>query len=566
MVRHGDYEAADFSMLRLLLREKGSCWSGGRGQCLVRDEDEDRDEEVGINPRHSFLLLFNGVVGRCWSRSGSPPDQNCFLFFFLGTLPWINVDTPLFSAHNLNFARRPGPMRNGCPAHFQCSPERTGAPSPTMHAPSSRTCSPPRPRPPMMGHQTQGWAPFPGRHSLDRQAWLRPGSGILTPSRCLALRPGLFHFSQERAIFPGQPFPCPPSGVQASASLVFSALSPDPNLPHRRCSPVPVFAVSLLPPPSSSSTKLESLGCASLSFFREHSSNKSCAIFHFVRSFIRPPPINRDRQQQLDRRQTVDTTSSTSTKLLFFQHPTHTHARFVLLFARLLRRTSSPRPDDTHPRVANLLPSSDPVSVSVDGPPQHRTPTFRQGPTSPTPSSSSFLLLDIQFFHLLSPKKCPLNRRGILAIICVIGWSRWIRSLKHRRTGAGASVSHPNAYTVGVCRVIFWLFLLLGPSRATCPKLPNLGFMVRGTKCWVNLKPGEEGNQYLHLVGLQAHSSKGGLTRFLDRYHSNFSLTRCALSDLSSSSQLANLYGCQPPIVDDTPHPRSTIPQQSESQ
>lgn len=329
---------------------------------------------------------------------------------------------------------------------------------------------------------------------------------------------------------------------------------------------VPVFAVSLLPPPSSSSTKLESLGCASLSFFREHSSNKSCAIFHFVRSFIRPPPINRDRQQQLDRRQTVDTTSSTSTKLLFFQHPTHTHARFVLLFARLLRRTSSPRPDDTHPRVANLLPSSDPVSVSVDGPPQHRTPTFRQGPTSPTPSSSSFLLLDIQFFHLLSPKKCPLNRRGILAIICVIGWSRWIRSLKHRRTGAGASVSHPNAYTVGVCRVIFWLFLLLGPSRATCPKLPNLGFMVRGTKCWVNLKPGEEGNQYLHLVGLQAHSSKGGLTRFLDRYHSNFSLTRCALSDLSSSSQLANLYGCQPPIVDDTPHPRSTIPQQSESQ
>lgn len=122
-----------------------------------------------------------------------------------------------------------------------------------------------------------------------------------------------------------QPFPCPPSGVQASASLVFSALSPDPNLPHRRCSPVPVFAVSLLPPPSSSSTKLESLGCASLSFFREHSSNKSCAIFHFVRSFIRPPPINRDRQQQLDRRQTVDTTSSTSTKLLFssIQH-THT--------------------------------------------------------------------------------------------------------------------------------------------------------------------------------------------------------------------------------------------------
>lgn len=487
-------------------------------------------------------------------------------FSSLALSPGSMLTPPLFSAHNLNFARRSGPMRNGCPAHFQCSPERTGAPSPTMHAPSSRTCSPPRPRPPMMGHQTQGWAPFPGRHSLDRQAWLRPGSGILTPSRCLALRPGLFHFSQERAIFPGQPFPCPPSGVQASASLVFSALSPDPNLPHRRCSPVPVLAVSLLPPPSSSSTKLESLGCASLSFFREHSSNKSCAIFHFVRSFIRPPPINRDRQQQLDRRQTVDTTSSTSTKLLFFQHPTHTHARFVLLFARLLRRTSSPRPDDTHPRVANLLPSSDPVSVSVDGPPHHRTPTFRQGPTSPTPSSSSFLLLDIQFFHLLSPKKCPLNRRGILAIICVIGWSRWIRSLKHRRTGAGASVSHPNAYTVGVCRVIFWLFLLLGPSRATCPKLPNLGFMVRGTKCWVNLKPGEEGNQYLHIVGLQAHSSKGGLTRFLDRYHSNFSLTRCALSDLSSSSQLANLYGCQPPIVDDTPHPRSTIPQQSESQ
>lgn len=443
------------------------------------------------------------------------------------------------------------PQSARAPLHPRCTPHRR------EHAPPPSTAANDGPPNPRMG-------PISGQTLARRQAWLRPGSGILTPSRCLALRPGLFHFSQERAIFPGQPFPCPPSGVQASASLVFSALSPDPNLPHRRCSPVPVFAVSLLPPPSSSSTKLESLGCASLSFFREHSSNKSCAIFHFVRSFIRPPPINRDRQQQLDRRQTVDTTS-TSTKLLSFP-ASNTHTRsFCPLFARLLRRTSSPRPDDTHPRVANVLPSSDPVSVSVSGPPHHRSPTFRQGPTSPTPSSSSFLLLDIQFFHLLSPKKCPLNRRGILAIICVIGWSRWIRSLKHRRTGAGASVSHPNAYTVGVCRVIFWLFLL-GPSRATCPKLPNLGFMVRGTKCWVNLKPGEEGNQYLHRVGLQAHSSKGGLTRYLDRYHSNFSLTRCALSDLSSSSQLANLYGCQPPIVDDTPHPRSTIPQQSESQ
>lgn len=99
-----------------------------------------------------------------------------------------------------------------------------------MHAPSSRTCSPPStaandgPPNPRMG-------PISGQ-TLARQAGLAQAwQRYPHPSRCLALRPGLFHFSQERAIFPGQPFPCPPFGVQASASLVFSALSPDQTCP-----------------------------------------------------------------------------------------------------------------------------------------------------------------------------------------------------------------------------------------------------------------------------------------------------------------------------------------------
>lgn len=128
MVRHGDYEAADFSMLRLLLREKGSCWSGGRGQCLVRDEDEGEDEEVGINPRHSFLLLFNGVVGQCWSRSGSPPDQNCFLFFFLGTLPWINVDTPPLLSTQSEFCTTLRTNEKWLPSSFPVFPRAHGRP------------------------------------------------------------------------------------------------------------------------------------------------------------------------------------------------------------------------------------------------------------------------------------------------------------------------------------------------------------------------------------------------------------------------------------------------------
>lgn len=481
----------------------------------------------------------------------------------LALSPGSMLTPPLFSAHNLNFARRSGPMRNGSPAHFQCSPERTGAPSPTMHAPSSRTCSP-RPRPPMMGHQTQGWAPFPGRHSLAG----RPGSGLAAVS---SPPPGVWLSDLVCSTFPKsvQSFQGSPFHVHRPASRPLPLLSFLP-FPQTQTCPIAVallflfllFLFCLLRVrvrPNSSPW------AAQVSLFFENTAPTSLVPSFTSSALLYALPLSTvtDSSSSIDARPSTPLLNLDQA-LSFPASNTHTRS-FCPLSARLLRRTSSPRPDDTHPRVANVLPSSDPVSVSVDGPPHHRSPTFRQGPTSPTPSSSSFLLLDIQFFHLLSQKKCPLNRRGILAIICVIGWSRWIRSLKHRRTGAGASVSHPNAYTVGVCRVIFWLFLL-GPSRATCPKLPNLGFMVRGTKCWVNLKPGEEGNQYLHRVGLQAHSSKGGLTRYLDRYHSNFSLTRCALSDLSSSSQLADLYGCQPPIVDDTPHPRSTIPQQSESQ
>jgi hypothetical protein len=49
----------------------------------------------------SFVLL--SFVQWCWlvlASAGSSQEQNCFLFFFLGGLPWFNVDTPL-SAHTI---------------------------------------------------------------------------------------------------------------------------------------------------------------------------------------------------------------------------------------------------------------------------------------------------------------------------------------------------------------------------------------------------------------------------------------------------------------------------------
>lgn len=222
----------------------------------------------------------------------------------------------------------------------------------------------------------QGWAPFPGRHRSTG----RPSSGLAAVS---SPPPGVWLSDLVCSTFPKsvQSFQGGPFHVHRPGLLLFCPF-PRPKSAHRPSPLISCFAVSLLPPPSSSRPNSSPWAAQVSLFFREHSSNKSCPIFHFVRSFYTPSTNNGDRQPQLDRRQTVDTTSSTSTKLLF-QHPTHTHARFVLIFARLLRRTPSPTPDDTHPRVANLLPSSDPASV--DGPPQHRTPTPPQCPTSPTP-------------------------------------------------------------------------------------------------------------------------------------------------------------------------------------
>jgi hypothetical protein len=50
--------------------------------------------------------------------------------------------------------------------------------------------------------------------------------------------------------------------------------------------------------------------------------------------------------------------------------------------------------------------------------------------------------------------------------------------------------------------------------------------------------------------------AKRKLTPFFTRTDTtlDFSLPRCGFRDLSSSSQLANLYGCQPPIVDAPTH------------
>lgn len=154
----------------------------------------------------------------------------------LALSPGSMLTPPLFSAHNLNFARRSGPMRNGSPAHFQCSPERTGAPSPTMHAPSSRTCSP-RPRPPMMGHQTQGWAPFPGRHSLAG----RPGSGLAAVS---SPPPGVWLSDLVCSTFPKsvQSFQGSPFHVHRPASRPLPLLS---FLPFPQTQTCPIAAALL---------------------------------------------------------------------------------------------------------------------------------------------------------------------------------------------------------------------------------------------------------------------------------------------------------------------------------
>lgn len=175
MVRHGRMKRLTFSCCDSCCRKgrtkgvPGLPWGlvvENPGSMLAEAGDEDLDG--GQSQEHSFVLLFNGVVGQCWSRSGLPPELLPF------SLPWLSpLDQcrhPPFSAHNLNFARRSGPMRNGCPAHFQCSPERTGAPSPTMHAPLSRTCSPPQS---MATNENGGcprMGPISGQTSLDRQA------------------------------------------------------------------------------------------------------------------------------------------------------------------------------------------------------------------------------------------------------------------------------------------------------------------------------------------------------------------------------------------------------------
>lgn len=259
------------------------------------------------------------------------------------------------------------PQSARAPLHPRCTPHRR------EHAP------PPSPWPPMRMGAAQGWAPFPGRHRPTG----RPGSGLAAVS---SPPPGVWLSDLVCSTFPKsvQSFQGGPFHVHRPGLLLFCPF-PRPKSAHRP-SPIAVALLFLLFLFCLLRVRVDQtrvLGLRkSLFFFREHSSNKSCPIFHFVRSFYTPSTNNGDRQPQLDRRQTVDTTSSTSTKLLF-QHPTHTHARFVLIFARLLRRTPSPTPDDTHPRVANLLPSSDPASV--DGPPQHRTPTPPQCPASPTP-------------------------------------------------------------------------------------------------------------------------------------------------------------------------------------
>lgn len=247
------------------------------------------------------------------------------------------------------------PQSARAPLHPRCTPHRREHPPPRSTAAND---GPPNPRMGPISGQTlarqagpaQAWQRYP--HPLPvfgSQTWFVP----LFPRACNLSRAAL-------------------SMSTVQASLVFSALSPDPNLPHRRCSPVPVFAVSLLPRPSSSSTKLESLGCASLSFF-ENTAPTSLVPFFTSSALLYALPLSTvtDSSSSIDARPSTPPPRPRPSSF-FPASNTHTHARFVLLFARLLRRTSSPRPDDTHPRVANLLPSSDPVSVG--GPPQHRSP------------------------------------------------------------------------------------------------------------------------------------------------------------------------------------------------
>lgn len=358
---------------------------------------------MGVSHK-STLLFFCSFVQWCLLVSagqGQGHHQNCFLFLFLGCLPWINVDTP-FSAHNLNFARRSGPMRNGCPAHFQCSPERTGAPSPTMHAPSSRTCSPPQS---MATNENGGcprMGPISGQTSPDRQAWLRPGSGILTPSRCLALRPGLFHFSQERAIFPGRPFPCPPSRPLAFLPFPQTQICPSP-IAHRRCSPV--FAVSLLPPPSSSRPNSSPWAAqVSLFFFENTAPTSLVPSFTSSALFIRPPPTTvTDSRSSIDARPSTPPPQPQPSSFFSIQH---THTLVLSLFSPdcfvepPLQHPTIPTPGlQTSCRHPIPPPSTDRRSIAL--------PLLPSAQHHQRPSSSSFLLLDIQFFHLLSPKKVP---------------------------------------------------------------------------------------------------------------------------------------------------------------
>lgn len=335
--------------------------------------------KTSMGVSHKSTLLFF-VQWCCWSVLVKVRATTRIASFFssLAVSPGSMSTPPLLSTQS-EFCTTLRTNEKWLPSSFPVFPRAHGRPFTHDARPIvANMLPPPSPWPPMRMGAAQGWAPFPGRHRSTG----RPGSSLAAVS---SPPPGVWLSDLVCSTFPKsvQSFQGGPFHVHRPGLLLFCPF-PRPKSAHRPSPLLSCFCCFSSASSEFESTKLESLGCASLSFFffREHSSNKSCPIFHFVRSFYTPSTNNGDRQPQLDRRQTVDTTSSTSTKLLF-QHPTHTHARFVLIFARLLRRTPSPTPDDTHPRVANLLPSSDPASV--DGPPQHRTPTPPQCPKSPTP-------------------------------------------------------------------------------------------------------------------------------------------------------------------------------------
>lgn len=68
----------------------GAWWSRIRDQCWQK---LGMKTSMGVSHK-STLLFFCSMVLLVSAGQGQGHHQNCFLFLFLGCLPWINVDTP----------------------------------------------------------------------------------------------------------------------------------------------------------------------------------------------------------------------------------------------------------------------------------------------------------------------------------------------------------------------------------------------------------------------------------------------------------------------------------------